>query len=250
MDQFTTTIGSVQEAISSLRIDEHHVRRTQTKEVIRFDQTPPSLYVPIPILTSEGLHVRLDRLEHQLGQMRVSDRIIDWDDSERPPIARASFQMPAIVRFTDIGCPRAHLKLYSLVMTALGRYDTQLVALFPLSLSGLAQQWFALLDPSRWRTWNDLAHEFLRQYSFSTTIDVSRRELYALRYGSYETIASFLTLWREKMAHIIVDRPLEREHIQMVVRRFRPRIVRHLIGIPFTDFASLTSAFFWCGGGY
>ena len=100
------------------------------------------------------------------------------------------------------------------------------------------------------RTWNDLAHEFLRQYSFSTTIDVLRRELDALRYGSYETIASFLTLWREKMAHIIVDRPLEREHIQMVVRRFQPMIVRHLIGIPFTDFASLTSAFFWCGGGY
>ena len=46
------------------------------------------------------------------------------------------------------------------------------------------------------------------------------------------------------MAQIIVDRPLEREQIQMVVRRLQPRIARHLIGIPFIDFASLTSALF------
>ena len=104
-------------------------------------------------------------------------------------------------------------------MRALGRDDGQLVALFPLSLSGSAQQWFALLDPYRWRTWDDLAHEFLLQYSFSTSIDVSRRELEALRQGSDETIASFLTRWREKMAQIIIDRPLEREQIHMVVRR-------------------------------
>ena len=101
-----------------------------------------------------------------------------------------------------------------------------------------------MLDPFKRRTWDDLAHEFLTQYSFSTVIDTSRRELAALRHGSDETIASFLTRWREKMAQIIVDRPLEREQIQMVVRRLQPRIVRHLIGIPFPDFASLTSALF------
>ena len=79
-------------------------------------------------------------------------------------------------------------------MRALGRDDRQLVALFPLSLSGMAQQWFALLDPSRRRTWDDFAHEFLRQHSFSTAIDVSRRELEALRQGSDETVAFFFSL--------------------------------------------------------
>ena len=57
--------------------------------------------------------------------------------------------MPDIERFSGIGCPRAHLRLYSLVMRALGRDDAQLVALFPLSFSGSTQQWFALLDLSR-----------------------------------------------------------------------------------------------------
>ena len=52
-----------------------------------------------------------------------------------------------------------------------------MVMLFPMSLSGAAQRWFASLDVSRRRTWNDLAQEFLRQFAFNTVIDVSRREL-------------------------------------------------------------------------
>ena len=136
------------------------------------------------------------------------------------------------------------LKLYDLVMRALGRDDGQLVALFPLSSSGLAQQWFALLDPSRRKTLDDLAHKCLRQYFFSNASNVSRRELDALRQGSDKTVASILTRWSEKMALIIIDRPLEKERIQMVVKRLQPKIARYLIGIPFTDFTSLTSTLF------
>ena len=77
----------------------------------------------------------------------------------------------------------------------------------------------ALLDPSRRRTLGELTQEFLRQYSSTISIDVSRRELDSLRQGSDETVASFLTRWRLKMAHIIINWPLEREHVQMVVRR-------------------------------
>ena len=98
--------------------------------------------MPMPITISKDLHACLGRLEQQLGQMRVSDRIIVRDDGDRPPTVGllTSFQMPNIERFTSIGCPRARLRLYSLIMRALGRDDGQLVALFPLSLSGLAQQ--------------------------------------------------------------------------------------------------------------
>ena len=41
----------------------------------------------------------------------------------------------------------------------------QMIMLFPLLLSGAAQRWFASLDPSRRRTWDDLRQEFIRQYS-------------------------------------------------------------------------------------
>ena len=36
-----------------------------------------------------------------------------------------------------------------------------MIMLFPMSLSGVAQRWFASLDVSRRCTWDDLAEEFL-----------------------------------------------------------------------------------------
>ncbi|RVW70808.1 hypothetical protein CK203_061949 [Vitis vinifera] len=109
------------------------------------------------------------------------------------------FRMPDIERYTGIGCPRIHLQLYSTVMRGHRLDEAQMIMLFPLSLSGAAQRWFASLDPSRCRTWADLGQEFIRQYSFNTIVDVSRRELEALRQGPDETVTSFISRWREKI---------------------------------------------------
>ena len=68
-----------------------------------------------------------------------------------------------------------------------------MIILFPLSLSSVAQHWFASLNPSRHRTWIDLAQEFLRQYSFNTVVDVSQRELEALRQRLDEPVTSFIS---------------------------------------------------------
>ena len=78
--------------------------------------------------------------------------------------------------------------------------------LFPMSLSGVAQRWFASLDVSRRRTWDNLAPEFLRQLPFNTVIGVSRRELEALRQGPEESMTSFISRWRENITQII-DHP-------------------------------------------
>ena len=101
--------------------------------------------------------------------------------------------MPDIERYTGIGCPRIHLQLYSTVMRGHRLDEAQMIMLFPLSLSGAAQRWFASLDPSRHRTWADLGQEFTRQYSFNTVVDVSRRELEALRQRPDESVTSFIS---------------------------------------------------------
>ena len=116
--------------------------------------------------------------------------------------------------------------------------EAHMIMLFPLSLSGAAQRWFALLDPSRHRTWSDLAQEFLRQYSFDTVMDVSRRGLEALRQRPDESVTSFISHWREKVSQII-DRPLERDQISMIMCDLQPRFSRHLMGFPQIDFGSL-----------
>ena len=41
-----------------------------------------------------------------------------------------------------------------------------------------------------------------------------------------------------------MDRPSERDQVQMVLRSLQPRIARHVVGVPFTNFGSLVMALY------
>ena len=58
------------------------------------------------------------------------------------------FRIPDIERYTGIGCPHIHLQLYNVVIRGHILDEAQMIMLFPLSLSGAAQRYFASLDPS------------------------------------------------------------------------------------------------------
>ena len=113
----------------------------------------------------------------------MQDGGLTWDDRDCIPAASlpAKFHMSDIERYSGIGYPKIHLRLYSTVMRTHMIDNAPLVALFPMSLSGAAQRWFASVEPLRLRTWEDVAHEFLTQFAFNADIDVSRRELEATR---------------------------------------------------------------------
>ena len=68
-----------------------------------------------------------------------------------------------------------------------------MIMLSPLSLSGAAQRWFASFEPLRRRTWADLGQKFITQYFFNIVVDVSWRELEALRQRLDESITSFIS---------------------------------------------------------
>ena len=91
--------------------------------------------------------------------MSDPDETISWDDIDDMPVATllVDFRRPEIERYTGVGCPRIHLRLYNTVMRALGLDEALLLTLFPLSLSGITQRWYASLESSRQRTWEDLA---------------------------------------------------------------------------------------------
>ena len=72
---------------------------------------------------------------------------------------------------------------------------------------------------------------------------MSRRELEALRQRSDESVSFFISCWRGKIAKTI-DRPSERDQIQMVLRSLQPKIARHVVGVLFTDFSSLVLALY------
>ena len=89
----------------------------------------------------DDAHTRMDRIEQCIRHLRVSDGSTVWDDLEDMPVASllAKFRMLDIKRYTSIGCSRIHLRLYNTVMRARGLDESQMITLFPLSLSGMTQ---------------------------------------------------------------------------------------------------------------
>ena len=126
-----------------------------------FEIVPPTVVQTIVI---DVAHAHMERIEQRMRQLRVSNGSAVWDDLEGMPMANlsAKFRMLDIERYTSIGYPCIHLQLYSTVMRAHGLDESQMITLFPLSLSGVAQHWFASLESSRRQTWDDLAQECLQ----------------------------------------------------------------------------------------
>ncbi|RVW98084.1 Pro-Pol polyprotein [Vitis vinifera] len=248
VDQFAEAMASIQEAIASLgrRIDGQQAQQVPPPVGAQYDPTvppppPPSQSAPqampftlhsqtgvapppitVPTPTSEDPHARMDRLEQGLRQLRASDRATTWEGFDGVPVASlpAKFRMPDIERYTGIGCPRLHLRLYSTVMRAHGLDEPQMITLFPP----------------------------ISEWGGSALVCVSGvletpRELEALRQRTEESVSSFISRWRGKIAEII-DRPSERDQIQMVLRSLQPWIARHVVGAPFTDFRSLVMALY------
>ncbi|RVW69252.1 hypothetical protein CK203_061384 [Vitis vinifera] len=181
-----------------------------------YDQAAVVPPIVTPVTIVEDPRSCMDKLERRIGQMRDLDEMISWDDPDDVPVATlpVGFRMPDIERYTGVGCPHIHLRLYSTVMRALGLDEAQLLTLFPLSLTSMTQRRYASLETSRRRTWEDLAQEFLRQYSFSGDTSVTRRELEFLRQGSDESVSSFISRWREKAAEMI-ERLAERDQMSI-----------------------------------
>ena len=97
---------------------------------------------------------RIQRVEHMLRQLRVAEGMDVWDGFDSAPMTPLlpKFWMLDMERYTCRGCPSTHLRIYSLLMRGMGLDEAQLIMLFPLSLSDVAQSWFSTLDASHRRT--------------------------------------------------------------------------------------------------
>ena len=165
VDQLASAIASVQEAIANLgqRIDGQQARQASAQEDAQFDPVPPpppiSQFTPPPVpfvlhnqtevapplaiaptLTIDDTQARMEKLEQRMRQLRTSEGLVDWDDFDGtlPAGLPAKFRMPEMERYSGVGCPRIHLKVYSTLMRAHGLDESQMIMLFPMSLSGIA----------------------------------------------------------------------------------------------------------------
>ena len=111
----------------------------------------------------DDTQTHIDRIEQRMRLLHVSYGVMSWDryDDLLVTTLLVKFLMLDIERYTRIGCPCIYLQLYSSVMCGHRLDDARMIMLFPLSLSGVMQHWFASLDPSWRRTLSDLAKKFL-----------------------------------------------------------------------------------------
>ena len=91
---------------------------TQTLDTTSHDQAAIIPLIITPVTIIEDSRSRMDSLEWRIRQMRDPDEMISWDDPGDVPVATlpVGFRMPDIERYTGVGCPRIHLRLYSIVM--------------------------------------------------------------------------------------------------------------------------------------
>ncbi|RVW90941.1 hypothetical protein CK203_044181 [Vitis vinifera] len=142
---------------------------SQPSRHVVLEDTPSDIVMPpvIPVqmpATQTCILFHMIGLERRIGQMRDPDEMIPWDDLGDVPVATlpVGFRMPDIERYTGVGCPRIHLRLYSTVMRALGLDEAQLLTLFPLSLSGMTQRWEKAAEMIERPTERDQMGMFLR----------------------------------------------------------------------------------------
>ena len=86
---------------------------------------PPPIVTTIDYTRLVEWEARVERLESRMRQIRLEDGSLTWDDRDGIPAASlpAKFCMPDIERYSGIGCPKIHLRLYSIVMRAHGIDD-------------------------------------------------------------------------------------------------------------------------------
>nr|CAN77280.1 hypothetical protein VITISV_018407 [Vitis vinifera] len=137
---------------------------TPTSHTTSHDQAAVTPPIVTPVTIIEDPRSRMDRLERRIRQMRDPDEMISWDDPDDVLVATlpVGFRMPDIERYTGVGCPRIHLRLYSTVMRALGLDEAHLLTLFPLSLSGMTQRWEKVAGMIERPTERDQMSMFLR----------------------------------------------------------------------------------------
>ncbi|KAL6321564.1 hypothetical protein AAG906_021803 [Vitis piasezkii] len=166
-----------------------------------------------------GRLIRSDSHQSSDSLVEMSDELAFTLASIQEFMLTVKFRMLDIRCYSGIGYPKIHLRLYNTFMRAHGINDWG------------NSRWFALVEPLRLRTQEDMAHEFLTQDAFEATERPN------------ESISSFVNRWRAKVVGMI-DRPKKRDQIDMVLRNLQPRFTRRLVGIPFQDLKSLVHATF------
>ena len=77
------------------------------------------------------------------------------------------------------------------------------------------------------------------QFIFNTMIDVTLRDLETTKQGVRETFSKYMTRWKTKASRM-VNRPNEKDQINMIIKNLLPAYNSSLLSLPISSFGELS----------
>ena len=100
--------------------------------------------------------------------------------------------------------------------------------------------WYTNLEPSRIRSWRDLAEAFIKQYQYNSDLAPDRLQLQSLSKEDDESFRSYAHRWRELAAQ--VEPPmLEKEMCLMFLDTLTYPFYDKMVGYVYANFADIVS---------
>ena len=159
--------------------------------------------------------------------------------SSKTPIALPSkFKIFDVEKFDGTRDPKQHVRRYLSIVEMKGLDEKQALQPFPLSLTRGVLWWYYSLDPTKTKVWNELVDLFVDQFIFNTMIDVTLRDLETTKQGIGETFSEYMTRWKGK-AFRMVNRPNEKDQINMIIKNLLPTYNSRLLSSPTSSFGKL-----------
>jgi hypothetical protein len=110
------------------------------------------------------------------------------------------FKMPRIEKYDGSGDPQAHLEAFREHIILHGTLDKIACRALPLTLTGVAKDWFTDLSPKSAGTFKELGRLFLTQFLATWKRKKSTTCLLTLRQGKEESLKDFMLRFnREKL---------------------------------------------------
>ncbi|XP_070032031.1 uncharacterized protein [Nicotiana tomentosiformis] len=110
----------------------------------------------------------------------------------------ARHKPPKFDIFYGRGDSYAHLRSYCDKLFGVGRNEKLRMKLLIRSLIGEALTWYTRQDSRNWRTWQDIAEDFMNRFRFNTEITLDRFVLVNLQKKPLESFLEYARQWRSK----------------------------------------------------
>ena len=156
--------------------------------------------------------------------------------SSKTPIALPpKFKISDVKKFDGTRDQKQHVRRYLSIAEMKGLDEKQTLHAFPLSLMGGTSRWYYSLDPNKTKVWNELVELFVDQLFFNTMIDLILKDLETTKQGVGETFSEYMTRWKGKVSRM-VNRPNEKDQINMIIKNFLPTYNSRLLSSPISSF--------------